>query len=81
MKLFFVAFILILITYYINTCSPPQSSCKSDHDCCQNCGIVNCMNSTCVSKYPCASLGDFCEMDCDCCSLNCVNLNGIWSCD
>jgi len=53
-------------------CAPAGGSCSSSDDCCTNlCSPTSCVQGTCISST-CLADGNFCQIDCQCCSGACV---------
>lgn len=69
-KMFLI--ILIVTIPFVNACSNLGASCSTNSDCCVNlCSPTSCSQGMCIGST-CLADGNFCEMDCQCCSGACI---------
>ncbi len=63
---------LILFIGIAMACSSLGGTCQYNEDCCPNpCAPTSCFQGQCIGSY-CLGNGNFCQMDCQCCSGTCV---------
>ena len=59
-------------------CQPIGGKCVTTSDCCINlCSPTSCSGGVCIGSY-CKGRGSSCQMDCECCSKDCVNNEITW---
>lgn len=51
-------------------CKPDGRACSTNAECCE--GECDVAQGTCGGERPCVNAGESCEVDEDCCSLNCI---------